>query len=1023
MNLQEVLSNVMNAAYGEDVRQAILNGLGLCYSERASGGYDTVEDLNDFQNGIILCSSAILNRPFNSVSLVMSGGTELSRCQVAFELTDPAGGVIRIKNSSGWTEWESIVNDVMHFIKYWSQNGRELLYTERVSEGHNGHWNGVSEKASTPQYDYIFTGWSRSPNQTVNDENAVVNIMADRDVFAAFNPQIRSYTVRFINGETVMDTQTVVYGSNASDIGLSPTKASTPQYAYTFIGWNTDSSATEADENALKNITGNRELYAIYRSTVRSYQVTFMNSSTELQTVTVPYGGNATYSGATPTKPSTPQYDYSFVGWNLSDDATVGDDNATKNITADRIVYAAFSSEVLVYTVRFMNGATILETIPVPYGGNATYSGETPTKESTVQYHYTFANGWNTDPNATEVDPDATTNISGDRDLYAMFTPILRQYPVTFYNGETELYSVDVDYGGTAVYGGSTTPEKASSAQYTYTFAGWAKSDGQTEVDPTALTNITGPRDVYAVFSASVRTYTVRFINGGSVLQTKSVPYGGNVAYTGSSDPTKARTAQYTYSWVGWNSSPNQTVHDETVLQNIVANRDIYAAFSQTINSYTVSFYYNGVLLDTDTVNYGENATYSGDPPTKPITEEHRYVFDGWNHLENQTAAEPDILNNITGTLTVYAAFQELPIECTVRFFNGSTLLYTDTVNYGNNASYAGDNPTKAADVYYTYSFIGWNSTADQTTADADILNNIRDDKDVYAAYSRTAVQYTVTFLYDGVMLDTQQTTYGGSVTYQGQNPTKTGDAQYSYTFAGWNTDSSAETPDANVLNNITVSKTVYPIFTRSVNEYTVRFMNGETVLQTLSVPYGSDAVYSGTTPVHPTDPDDYSFIGWDPDGTNIVADTDCQAVWLGREGFTRQIIQRTISGEYENSIATTIEQYAFAYCVDLESASFSNVTRVAESAFLGCTSLNRVELPVANNIYGYAFDGCTNLSTFIVGTEYRGVCGLNVTGLNGTPSTMMIYVPDSRVTNYKSAANWSTYKNQISGISYLPSE
>lgn len=872
MNLQEVLSNIMNAAYGEDVRQAILNGLGLCYSERASGGYDPVEDLNDFQNGIILCSSVILNHPFNSVALVISGGMELSRCQVAFELTDPVAGVIRTKNSSGWTEWESIVNDVMHFIKYWSQDGRELLYTERVSEGHNGHWNGVSEKASTPQYDYIFTGWSRSPNQTVNDENAVVNITADRDVFAAFNPQIRSYTVRFNNDETVMDTQTIVYGSNASDAGLSPTKASTPQYSYTFIGWNTDSSATEADENALKNITGNRELYAIYRSTVRSYRVTFMNGSTELQTVIVPYGGNATYSGATvPTKPSTPQYDYSFVGWSLTDDATVGDDNATRNITADRIVYAAFSSEVLVYTVRFMNGATVLETVSVQYGENVTYSGSDPTKESTVQYDYTFADGWNTDPNATEVDPDATKNISGDRDLYAVFTATLRQYEVTFYNGATKLGSTDVDYGGTAVYSG-TTPTKASSAQYNYSFAGWARSDGQTEADTTALTNITGPRDVYTVFTATVRNYTVRFLNNGSVLETKSVPYGGNAAYTGN-DPTKERTAQYTYSWVGWNSSPNQTVHDETVLQNITSNRDIYAAFSQTINSYIVSFYYNGMLLDTDTVNYGENATYSGDPPTKPMTEEHRYVFDGWNSLENQTEAEPDILNNITGTLTVYAAFRELSIECTVRFYNGSTLLYTDTVNYGQNASYVGDNPTKTADVYYTYSFVGWNSSVDQTTADADILNNIRDDKDVYAAYSRTAVQYTVTFIYDGVTLDTQQTTYGGSVTYHGQQPTKTGDAQYSYTFAGWNTDSSAETPDVNALSDITASKTVYPIFTRSVNEYTVHFMNGETVLQTLSVPYGSDAVYSGTTPVHP-DGDEYLFIGWNSQKDQTAAES-----------------------------------------------------------------------------------------------------------------------------------------------------
>ena len=241
MNLQETLSSILKSAYGEDVRQAIMNGLGLCYGERASGGVDPVEDLNDFQNGIILCTTAVLNHPFDGLSVVASGGNDDNICQIAFDLTDPASGVTRIKQSDGWTSWASIADDVMYFIKYLSQDGRELLYTERVSEGHDGHWSGTSTKASTAQYDYIFTGWSRSPNQTVNDENAVVNILADRDVFAAFTPQVRSYTVRFLNGETVMDTKTVIYGSDVSDAGLSPTKESTPQYSYTFLGWNTDS--------------------------------------------------------------------------------------------------------------------------------------------------------------------------------------------------------------------------------------------------------------------------------------------------------------------------------------------------------------------------------------------------------------------------------------------------------------------------------------------------------------------------------------------------------------------------------------------------------------------------------------------------------------------------------------------------------------------------------------------------------------------------------------------------------------
>lgn len=200
--------------------------------------------------------------------------------------------------------------------------------------------------------------------------------------------------------------------------------------------------------------------------------------------------------------------------------------------------------------------------------------------------------------------------------------------------------------------------------------------------------------------------------------------------------------------------------------------------------------------------------------------------------------------------------------------------------------------------------------------------------------------------------------------------------------------------------------------------------MNGETVLETVAVPYGSDAVYSGETPIHPSEPDKYTFLGWDPDGTNVIANTDCQPVWLGKEGFTRQIIQRTISGSYENSIATTIEAGAFAYCTNLESASFSNVLRVYNSAFRDCTSLNYVYLPKVSYIYNYAFYNCRNLSTVIIGTDNSQVCSLySPSAFYGTPSTMTFYVSDNLVNSYKINNSWSIYKSQISGISYLPSE
>lgn len=1019
MTLQEALTNIKSAIYGEDVRNAIINGLQLCYSERASGGYEPVEDADEFQNGIAICTSSTEHRPYDAPFLLYSAGIETTRCQVAIDPEGSRTTVVRKQENSVWSDWTAIAEDTMFYIRYWSQNGNTLLYTERVSEGRSGYWNGTPSKSSTDKYDYIFTGWNEYPNQTASTEGITKNIHANVDVYAAFSPVLRQYSVKFYNGSSLLSTQSVSYGYDAVYSGTEPSKESTPQYSYRFVGWNTNAGASEADANALKNITADRNVYAIYTADVRSYNVTFKNGTTTLQTTTVEYGGTAVYSGATPTKPSTPQYDYNFIGWNTEDDSETADPNATKNIIGDRIVYAVFSSGTLTYTVRFMNGATILETLSVEYGQDASYSGSTPVKTADAQYTYSFA-GWNTDSSAMTPDADAMKNITADRDIYAIYTQTLRSYTVTFMNGDKTLDTETVQYGSDAVYHGSQ-PVKTSSAQYNYNFVGWNTQSGQSTADANALKNITGNRTVYAAFASSVRSYTVRFIDGGTVLETKSISYGNNVAYTGT-EPSKADTAQYDYTFVGWNSTPNQTTHDASVLQDITANRDIYAAYSVTVKSYDVKFYYNSELLYTDTVQYGSTATYRGTAPTKPATEEYHYNFVGWSQLENQSAADPDALTNITGPRTVYAAFETATNEVTVVFYNGSMLLDSVTVRYGSDVTYSGATPTKDATVYYTYEFVGWNTQQDQTSAESGILNNVQRDLTVYAAFSQTVVLYSVTFYNGSTEIKTQTTTYGGNITYSGSTPTKAADAQYTYTFAGWNTNPNASAADENALRNITVSKSVYAIYSKTVNEYTVRFMNGTTVLESVSVPYGSDAVYTGETPVHPTEPDVYEFIGWEPNGTNVIADTDCQPVWIAAARDTRDIIKRTLSGTYENSSATSVGQLAFVECVDLEQVVFDNATSIGSYAFAGCSNLTKAVFPKTSYIYGQAFRLCSKLSTLIVGTEYNSICTLqNSFVFYSTPSTMRIYVPDNLVARYKIKNNWSYFSSRIYGSSYIP--
>jgi uncharacterized repeat protein (TIGR02543 family) len=89
-----------------------------------------------------------------------------------------------------------------------------------------------------------------------------------------------------------------------------------------------------------------------------------------------------------------------------------------------------------------------------------------------------------------------------------------------------------------------TNPTKESTVQYNYTFKGWSL-DG---VNVTTLGNMgEGNVTYYAIFTESLRTYTIRFLNGTKVLQTKQVAYGTIPTYTGAEI-----VPEQDYAFAGW---------------------------------------------------------------------------------------------------------------------------------------------------------------------------------------------------------------------------------------------------------------------------------------------------------------------------------------------------------------------------------------------------------------------------------------------------------------------------------------
>lgn len=124
------------------------------------------------------------------------------------------------------------------------------------------------------------------------------------------------YTITFKDGDNkVLTTQTARLNVVPEYAGVTPTKAATAQYTYTFN--NTWSPAIVA-------ATKNETYTAQFDSELRSYTITFCNETgRELSSATFDYGATPVYGGEMPKKARTGSAVYTFDGWS----STMGGQN------------------------------------------------------------------------------------------------------------------------------------------------------------------------------------------------------------------------------------------------------------------------------------------------------------------------------------------------------------------------------------------------------------------------------------------------------------------------------------------------------------------------------------------------------------------------------------------------------------------------------------------------------------------------------------------------------------------------
>ena len=290
---------------------------------------------------------------------------------------------------------------------------------------------------------------------------------------------------------------------------------------------------------------------------------------------------------------------YTFVGWRSDIDGlreTFKPDDKFVMPNTDVTLTAVWDSET--YTITWKNGDATLSETTVKHGETPKYIGETPTREATAEYTYTFS-GWTPEPAAATADATYEAN----------FTQAKRSYTVKFYNADgTLLESKQVEYGTVPKLG--RTPTLEGNSQYSYTFKTWSPK----------LAPVTGDAEYCATYTKTVNKYTVTWIVDGASTE-ETYEYGKMPAHA---DPVKAATDDTVYTFKGW-----------TPALSIVTGNVTYTAQFDEITKHTVSYELAGGTPAIDSAKYA-----AGDVVTTPATVPTKtgYVFTGWlASFENKT--------------------------------------------------------------------------------------------------------------------------------------------------------------------------------------------------------------------------------------------------------------------------------------------------------------------------------------------------------------------------------------------------
>lgn len=729
---------------------------------------------------------------------------------------------------------------------------------------------------ATPKAAYNFVGWYNGTTKVFSNASYTFAVTANISLTAKFT--IKTFTTTTANstgGTASVNKSSVEYGGSAI-------WTATPSTGYNFSKW---SNGSTANPLTVSNITANTHITPVF--VIKSYTVTWNpNGGSVSPTSTTKTHGSTLGTLPTPARADA-QYTYTFKGWFTA--ATGGTQvSASTTVTGNVTYYAQWTANIRSYTATFNgNGGGT----PSPSTITKTYGSELGTLPTCSRTGYTFLGWYTASSGGTKI--SSTTKITSTVTYYAQWS--INSYTLTYdVNGGNAVSpaSKSIQYG--SAYGTLPTPTRASTAQYSYTFAGWytAATDG-TQV--TANTTMgAGNTTIYAHWTATTRSYTIGYqTTYGSLNRTsQSVAYGskGSCTLTMPSD-----NAQYTYTFRGWYTAANgggTKVGSSLTLETpaIKGTVTYYAYVTRSTKSYTHSFNANGGgTVSPATITKAYNTALG----TLPTVSRTGYTFVGWFDTSAASGGtQATTVTKVTGTKTWYARWSINSYTFTFDKNGGNTPSTTTITKEYNTAVGTLPTCTRNADNTYTYAFAGWFDTSassggTQLTTSTKVTSN----KTWYARWTPTYKNYTVTWNGNGGTPSKSSSSFHYNDAL-GTLPTAT---RTGYTFKGWST-SKTGTVNVNTTTKVTANVTYYAVWT--INSYTWTFdANGGTGNTTKKLNYNATLSTLPTASRDSTAANNYTFAGWfDTDastgGTQLTTSTKCTGnkTWYARwTASTRQ--------------------------------------------------------------------------------------------------------------------------------------